>query len=196
MANKKNVKSGSKKKNSTLGIKIIICVIFSIASIIVLGLSYANYTYSIDSTKKSVFKSSHFDVTFIDGSSFIDLTNEGPEPDEEGIKNDEYVFTINNDSKYDSYNKIYFSDVESTVPDKYIKLSYKVDDGDFSEPMTMDEISGVIEENKLIPIGESATYTIVMWISSAMPNEENGVSLMDTSYKSKITVESTQNVQD
>jgi len=191
MANTKKKKA----KKSTLGIKIAICIIFVIACVVVLGISYANYTYSIDSANRSVFKSSHFDVTFTDGSSFIDLTNEGPEPDEEGIKNDEYVFTINNDSKYNSYNKIYFSDVESTVPDKYIKLSYKVDDGDFSDPMTMYESDGVIEKNKLVKAGESTTYTIVMWISSEMPNEEDGQSLMDTSYKSKITVESTQDVQ-
>lgn len=195
MPKKKSIKEDNKKKKSLLGIKIIICIVFIIASIVVLGFSYANYTYSMDAHSRSVFKSSHFAVTFTDGSKFIDLTNEGPEPDEEGIKNDEYVFTINNDSKYDSYNKIYFSDVTSTVPDKYLKLAYKVDDGEFSEPMTVEEIEGVIEKNKLIKSGESATYTIVMWISSKMPNEENGVSLMDTSYKSKITVESTQNTE-
>ena len=108
-----------KKNISTLPIKILVCFLFLVGSFIVIGTSYARYTTSVDSTKKIRLKATTFDILFDDGGEYINLTNEGPMSDQDWLQNDSYTFTIQNTSTLDAVNKITFSDVTSTIPNKY-----------------------------------------------------------------------------
>ena len=194
MAKKKLIQLNEKKKkdNSTRSL-ILICVGIIISFIAILATSFALLQTRIEGKKKNYIKATTFNIIFDDGSEYISLNNEGPTSDEEGILNTPYTFTINNDSELNTTNKIYFTNIESTIPDKYLKISIKIDDGDWSDPKTMNELNGIIEENKILAPKTSVTYSIVLWISSDMPNEdEQGNSLMNTSYKSKIKVETNQ----
>lgn len=170
---------------------IILCVF-----IIVIGISYSMLSVEITGAKTNFFRTNKFEVTFNDGSKYINLTNEGPKKDEEGMLNDPYMFTITNKGNTPAINKIYFSDISSTIPDKYLKIAIKVNDEDYSEPMTLEQMGNVIEEEIHLNPKESITYTIILWIADEMPNtDEEGNNLMNTFYKSKITVESTQETE-
>lgn len=194
---KKTIKKQTKisNKNSKQNRNLIITFVVIILSLFaILGTSYALFVTNVTGEKTNYLKPSIFDVEFDDGSKYINLTNEGPKTDEEGLMNDPYTFTITNNGGIEIVNKIYFSDIVSTIPNKYLKIAIKENDSEFSNPVTMEEFGTIIEEEKVLQPGESVQYTIVLWISSDMPNnDESGNSLMNTSYKSKITVESTQN---
>ena len=185
------IKNQKKKDNSTRSL-VITCIVIIISLIAILSISFAAFQKNIPGKKTTRLQAAIFNVTFDDGNEFIDLNNAGPESDEDGLLNTPYTFTINNDSNVSTTNKIYFSDVESTIPDEYLKFAVKVDASSWSEPKTMAEFDNIIEEAKIIEPDNDVTYSIVFWISNTMPNEDtNGNSLMGTSYKSKITVEST-----
>ncbi|MGN0973281.1 MAG: hypothetical protein ACI4OT_00915 [Bacilli bacterium] len=187
---KKKVNTKAKKQNRGL---IISCILIILVLSLIIGTSYALFSFKVSGKKTNYLKSLVFEVEFDDGSEYINLTNEGPKSDDEGMLNDPYTFTITNSGKANTINKIYFSDITSTIPDKYLKIAIKQNDGDFSTPMTMEEFGSIIEEGIELEPEHSVQYTIVLWISSDMPNtDEQGNSLMNTSYKSKITVESSQ----
>lgn len=198
MSKKRVIKVDNKKKKDTFTRSLIVTgVLIVVALVAIIATSFAYFQTRIEGKKVNYIKGTTFDVTFDDGSEYINLNNAGPESDEEGLLNTPYTFTINNDSNVATNNKIYFTDVESTIPEKYIKIAYKTDDGQWSTPKTLEDLGDVIEENKIVAKNTSFTYSIVLWISSDMPNKDNNDnSYMGTSYKSKITVETRQATSD
>ncbi len=197
---RKKIKKGKAIKNNSKNKKhlpFIIGGVLLIIFIITLSKAYAMLSVEITGNRRSLFKTTEFKVLFDDGSRSIDLKNEGPKSDEEGMLNDPYTFTISNSGEEKAVNKIYFSDISSTIPLKYMKIAIKIDDNEYSEPITMDKFGEIIEEGKVLSPNESVTYSIILWISSDMPNtDELGNNLMNTSYKSKITVESSQETKE
>lgn len=197
MKKKKINKKNNKKTNKQNRGLIISCILIILVLLVIIGTSYALFSFNVTGKKTNYLKSLVFEVEFDDGSKYINLTNEGPKSDAEGLLNDPYTFTINNSGNVDIVNKIYFSDITSTIPDKYLKIAIKQNNGEFSTPVTMEELGTIIEDGIVLKPGNSVQYTIVLWISSDMPNvDEQGNSLMNTSYKSKITVESIQKTND
>lgn len=195
--NKKEIKE--KNIFSATKIKIIVFLLFIIASVVLMGTSYARYTTSVEGNKKIRLKATTFDIIFDDGNEYISLTNEGPMSDEDGLQNESYTFSVQNSSILDATSKIYLSDMTSTIPNEYIKFAIKKGNGDYSSPMTLqylyDEMDGIIYEDDL-DSGDIATYTIVFWISDQMPNSINNESLMNKSFRTKITVETIQKVEE
>lgn len=193
---RRKMKKIEKKPTKNNKVPFIIAGIILCVFIIAIGISYSMLSVEITGEKMNFFRTNKFEVTFNDGSKYINLKNEGPKTDEEGLLNDPYTFTVTNKGNTPAINKIYFSDISSTIPDKYLKIAIKTNEEEFTEPMTIEEMGDVIEEEIHLNPKESITYTIVLWISNEMPNtDEEGNNLMNTSYKSKITVESTQETE-
>ena len=194
-------------------IKFMIYLFFFLACLLLFGVTYARYTTSIEGTKEIRLSATTFNIIFDDGNESISLTNEGPKSDAEGLQNDPYTFTLENDSKLDTENRIYFSNITSTIPAKYLKFAIKIQRetdenvAQFSAPMTLESLGEPDENGRyliyptgnntfLLPAHESFACTIVMWISSDMPNEENNVNLMNTSFRGKVVVETNQYIEE
>ena len=166
---------------------IITCILIIVGFIAVLGVSFAFFQSRIDGNKKTRLKAAIFNVTLDDGSEFIKMNNAGPQQDQEGLLNTPYTFTINNNNSVPTINDISFSDTTSTIPNTYIKCSIKIGNSSWSNPKTLAQLDGIIDENRIIGANSSLTYSIVMWLSSGTPND-----YMDASYQSKVTIETRQ----
>ena len=76
---------------------------------------------------------------------------------------------------------------------RYIKMSYQVNGGDYSEPVLLSDLNSslVFTKNIIVKPNESNTYGIKLWIDLSASNDIQG-----KEFKARVVVDSIQNVDD
>lgn len=162
---------------------------------LLIGFAYAWLTLTLNSEKTNVIRAGSLIVELDDSmTDGINLINTVPMTDQDGLKTDKYIFTVENKGTIDTYYTIYLDDVALAYPsermkDEFIKYKFVKNDveSDFSL-LTATHQNGerVLGTSKLSP-GMKDNYSLRMWIDSKTDN-----SVMSTVFCGKIRVVATQ----
>lgn len=125
-----------------------------------------------------------------DLSSGVLLKEAIPTSDNEGMKNDPYIFKItNNSSSKITYQIVFKNDKEKiekmgkeVLPNKYLRYSIKENNDNFIEPVNLTD-DGIIYET-VIDAKSSTVFEFKMWLDY---NSDNGA--MNKSFVGKIGIE-------
>ena len=175
-----------KNKKTKLAIIGIIALI-----LVTIGLTYAYWLVTKTQTNENVISSACLDIAISGEKNDIELTNQYPLSDEEGMKLTPYEFTVKN---YCNTSIDYQIALEATSKEMNVMsssaLKVALDDSveflDNKEQITP-MISGAYEARKLtvgtLDAQGTATYKLRIWIDENAPISES-----NKSFKSKITV--------
>lgn len=166
-----------------------ILIIISLLTILLISSSYAWLKVTLRSSKNNFIKGAALSLKMDDSmEGGINLTTAIPIPDEEGLSNIPYRFTINNDGEIDSTYTIYLDNLEldtnqTRVDDKYIKYSLtKNGISSGAKLLNNRELdTGIIDKNT------TDSYELRIWVDYNATNEA-----MNTTFKGQIRVEGTQ----
>jgi surface protein len=180
-----------KYKKELLGIVIVL--------ILLLGLSFAWLTLTLNGTKNVVVKSGTLSVVLDDSaSSGISLENAQPISDEDGLNTTAYTFTITNNGTLNSNYTIYLDDNtletgETRIDDSAIKYNLKEDTLNVNTGLlsTTGTNPNRVLKTGIIKPGVTKTYTLRVWIADSADN-----TAMNKVFRGKLRVEATVGVQD
>lgn len=195
-----------KKHNKLRMTALVFIVLILMGSIFFLvGKSFGFFQYMKKGDVINVVTISGIDIE-IDNTTdnALNLTNAYPVYDSEGLNTDPFVFTIVNSTKKnldytlklvndEDKQALCFMDSEETIPCtllpyQYIKYSYSLNDGAYSEPANLSEDGNIYSD--IISSGGRTKIAIKLWIDSAAPNSIQGNTffgkLVITGEKSKI----------
>lgn len=180
-----------KKKYSILLVTLSMLLVF----IIVLGTSYAYFTTSVNG-KEFVVYTGNLAVNYTKKTDAINIDNLYPMSNSEGLKQSSHEFTVNNNGNIEARYQIRLeldNSINNMIPIEYIKLSYSMDDGDYSEPILLSNLNSnlVFVKNMILKPGLNNSFGIKMWIDLNAPNDVQG-----KEFKAKVVVDSIQNVDD
>ena len=155
--------------------------------VIVFGLSYALFTVALNATKKVRIKTGKLELKLLDKNNnditsgestyIIDLSNQVPISDEEGLKQVGFEFKLENSGNVFASYTIYLDDVEleegeERIADNYIKYSLTKNDKEVEKDLlaTMGT-----NPNRTLDTGEIAKdeinmYTLKVWIDEDADN--------------------------
>ncbi len=175
-----------KKKQMVLVIMIMVLTVIAVT-----GVSLAVFSKTLAGTKKVSIKTGTLSINFTEGN-FINVNNQAPISDTNGLKTTPYTFTIKNNGNIKAYYTISLEeDSGNTLPNTLMKYQITGDNGYTSGVKTVGDLGSgtvrLIPEQELAP---SATiqYTLHMWLSSTATNSAQG-----KTYQSKIVVTSRSN---
>ena len=101
---------------------IISVIVIAVSIISLIGASYALLTMTIEGDKEISLTAGILKVDFTEGDN-INLDNQAPISDSEGLKTTPYTFTITNTGNIDAYYHISLEeDVNNTLDNRYIKM--------------------------------------------------------------------------
>ena len=174
------------------------------------GLSYALFTVTLNGTKKVKLKTGKLELQLLDEndnpiyitnqnnttSYEINLDNQVPISDEDGLSTQGFTFKLDNTGSIDARYAIYLDDValdigEERIADTYVKYSLTKNNTESSPALLSTTVienereldSGIIEED------ETNTYTLRIWI-----DEEATNAAMDKVFNATLRVEGIQYV--
>ncbi len=167
-------------------------------TILVLGVSYAWLSLTLNGTKNNVIKAGTLALTLDDGTSVgISQLAALPISDDKGLELTPYTFSLENTGDIDSVYTIYIDDQaaeegETAMPDTMVKLNIAKNNTSLKTSL----LSGIgahpnrVLDSGTIKPGEKFTYNLRLWIDSAAGEE-----VMGTTYRGMIRVEATQVIQ-
>jgi hypothetical protein len=165
-----------------------------IVLILLLSLSFAWLTLTLNGTKNVVIKAGTLAVTLTDTSEGITLTNAVPLSDTDGLATTPYTFTIANTGNITSDYTIYLDDGtletgETRMADGYVKYSLTKNSGTATTALltTTGTNPNRVLNTGSITAGSTDSYTLRLWIDSAADN-----AAMNTTFRGVIRVEATQ----
>jgi hypothetical protein len=165
-----------------------------IVLILLLSLSFAWLTLTLNGTKNVVIKAGTLAVTLTDTSEGITLTNAVPLSDTDGLATTPYTFTIANTGNITSDYTIYLDDGtletgETRMADGYVKYSLTKNSGTATTALltTTGTNPNRVLNTGSITAGSTDSYTLRLWIDSAADN-----AVMNTTFRGVIRVEATQ----
>ena len=196
MKKNKNDKVQKVYKNKPVSInksQIFLSVFAIVIGIVTLiGASYAVFRVSSSSERKNVLSTGSFQVNFQAGE-VINIKNMGPMSTSEGKNTTPFTFTLTNAGTMDAMYKVFLeensSDVNTVPSTDYLMISYKIDDGEYSVPISIKNLynSNTLVLNKKLEAGKSRTYSIKIWLAQNATNE-----YQKTTFSAKVGVESSQ----
>ena len=165
-----------------------------IVLVLLLSLSFAWLTLTLNGTKNVVIKAGTLAVTLTDTSDGITLSNAVPLSDTDGLATTPYTFTIANTGNITSDYTIYLDDGtletgETRMADGYVKYSLTKNSGTATTALltTIGTNPNRVLNTGSITAGSTDSYTLRLWIDSAADN-----AVMNTTFRGVIRVEATQ----
>lgn len=160
-------------------------LVFGLVTII--GSSYAVFTMLLTGNKGVSVMAGTFRIDF-EETDTISLLNTYPMSDEEGLRQAGYTFTITNTGTVEALYRVKMvDDGANTLDRQMIRFAYQKNSSGMRTPVLLSSFGSVMETNQTLAPGESATYTLKMWLKEEAGNEVQG-----TLFKSKIVVEAVQ----
>ena len=142
-----------------------------------IGSSYALWKVTKEQDVANIITTGCFEVSFIEESNSINLTNTFPITDEKGLTTTPYVFTLKNTCTIDADYTIYLNTLNLTngktkIADNLIKYFDATSAIDTSYKLA----SGTLRasSSKEAGDGESATFSLRLWIDSSATTAING----------------------
>jgi surface protein len=180
-----------KYKKELLGIVVVL--------ILLLGLSFAWLTLTLNGTKNVVVKAGTLSVVLDDSASTgISLENAQPISDEDGLNTTAYTFTITNNGTLNSNYTIYLDDNtletgETKIDDSAIKYNLKEGNATINTALlnTIGTNPNRVLKTGIIKPGITKTYTLRVWIADSADN-----TAMNKVFRGKLRVEAIVGVQD
>ena len=174
---------------------IFVSLMFLVVFIVVSGASYAFFTTSVKGKEFAIY-TGNLKVDYSKKTDTISIDNLYPMTDTEGLKQMSHEFTVTNKGNIDARYQIRLEldDTKSDMVDiRYIKMSYQVNGGDYSEPVLLSDLNSslVFTKNIIVKPNESNTYGIKLWIDLSASNDIQG-----KEFKARVVVDSIQNVDD
>lgn len=150
-------------------------ILLGIAGLIltVTGLTYASMYIKIESQKSNIIKSGCLKVAITDNGS-VNLANEMPKSDEEGLKQKAYEYTIENTCNLDAYYETTYNVLTKTTSglENKVKVALK---GDSYLPPVI--VSNLGETTPLDTLSESARKTYLVDSGYLQANEKRSFQL-------------------
>ena len=174
---------------------IFVSLMFLVVFIVVSGASYAFFTTSVKGKEFAIY-TGNLKVDYSKKTDTISIDNLYPMTDTEGLKQMSHEFTVTNKGNIDARYQIRLEldDTKSDMVDiRYIKMSYQVNGGEYSEPVLLSDLNSslVFTKNIIVKPNESNTYGIKLWIDLSASNDIQG-----KEFKARVVVDSIQNVDD
>ena len=174
---------------------IFVSLMFLVVFIVVSGASYAFFTTSVKGKEFAIY-TGNLKVDYSKKTDTISIDNIYPMTDTEGLKQMSHEFTVTNKGNIDARYQVRLEldDTKSDMVDiRYIKMSYQVNGGDYSEPVLLSDLNSslVFTKNIIVKPNESNTYGIKLWIDLSASNDIQG-----KEFKARVVVDSIQNVDD
>ena len=173
--------------------------------LLVFGLSYALFTVTLNGTKKVKIKTGKIELQLLDKNNNpiystsnnvetsyeINLDNQVPVSDEEGLESTAFEFKLKNTGNLKANYTIYLDDValetgESRIDDEYIRYSL-TKNGSEENPRGLS--SRELDKGTIEADNTTNTYTLKIWIAEDATNEA-----MDKVFNATLRVEGTQYV--
>ena len=194
--------------NKTKKKKILQCIGLVGLFLLIFGLSYALFTVTLNGTKKVKIKTGKLELQLLDANNNpiyitdqntttsyeINLNNQVPVSDEEGLQTHAFEFKLKNTGNIPAKYTIYLDDVELEVgeerlADEYIRYSLtKNGSSDIAEDLTTIGSNPNRVLNKgLIEVNTTYTYTLKIWIDENADNDA-----MDKVFNATLRVEGSQ----
>ena len=180
-------KNEQKSKKEYTKIKFLVLFLFIVLAVTIGG-SYALFSRTFKSEKTTMITAGTFDIEFKEGNK-ISIKNATPMSDAEGMTVDSYTFSIENKGTINAkYNISLEENIENgnALDKKYIKYSYRRQNGEWSEPALLSE-GLVLEVDKTLAASSKVNYELKMWLTEEAPNEVQG-----KEFNAKIVVSSVQ----
>ena len=174
---------------------IFVSIVFLFIFVLVAGGSYAFFTTSVKGKEFAIY-TGNLRVDYSKKTDTISIDNLYPMTDTEGLKQASHEFTVTNKGNIDARYQVRLEldDTKSDMVDiRYIKMSYQVNGGEYSEPILLSNLNSslVFTKNIVIKPSESNTYGIKLWIDLSASNDIQG-----KEFKARVVVDSIQNVDD
>lgn len=183
------------KKNKKI---ILMSILIATLLALVINYSYSFFIVTKTQTGQNIVNSSCFDVLYTDDSDAISLSSQIPISDTDGLKKAGYTFTIKNNCDTAAYYNVNLEDVTTgnkILDTKYIKVGFdnKTPQVLNTFPETQATIknarnSHIITSGSLAAkgtTGDTATYTIKLWVDYDTPATDETV---ETKFSSKVSV--------
>ena len=183
------------KKNKKI---ILMSILIATLLALVINYSYSFFIVTKTQTGQNIVNSSCFDVLYTDDSDAISLSSQIPISDNDGLKKAGYTFTIKNNCDTAAYYNVNLEDVTTgnkILDTKYIKVGFdnKTPQVLNTFPETQATIknarnSHIITSGSLAAkgtTGDTATYTIRLWVDYDTPATDKTI---ETKFSSKVSV--------
>ena len=166
---------------------------------LILGASFAFFTATVQSSDVLVYTGS-LQVDYTKTGNVINLTNEYPKTNAQGLSTTGYTFDITNTGTINVKYLIRLElDPTNTLPLEYVKLSYtktrdnnNATDTPASDPVLVSNLNATqtIITDQVLDASKVDSYNLRLWIDYSAPNEIQG-----KTFKAKIVVDAMQNVE-
>lgn len=191
--------------------------------ILMFGLAYAIFTVTLNGTKKVKVKSGTLDLRLVDNDdNYIDdlnpnadygyeinLDNAIPEPnyDVEANENNQFIFKLKNEGTIAAKYSISLEDLElesgeERLDDSFVgfSLSYSKKINGITRNYIIDGVISDLENRVLdlgvIPINETYTYTLTLWLEDDAITSENQQDAMNKVFSAHLKVDGVQYTYD
>ena len=168
---------------------------FILLFLVITGGSYAYFVTTIKG-KDMVIYTGTLAVDYQKKTDVISNLSTYPMSDTDGLKTTAHEFTVTNNGNIDARYQVRL-ELDSTVSDmidmRYVKLSYQIDDGGYSDPILLSNLGSnlVFTKNNILGPTKSNTIGIKLWIDLNASNDIQG-----KEFKARIVVDSIQNTDD
>jgi len=170
------------KKNKSF---IIACMMLIVGTVMLFGSSYSLITNEIVTEETFSFDVVNFDVEFQD-SKKINI-NGLPIEDEEGLKGEEYIFVVNNNSSFDVNYRLDIIENSPFTMSDVIRYTYSINDSEYSEIYNLKD-NYTVRQNRVLKHGEKDIYKIKFWLSI-----EADETYMNKKFSASISLNATAN---
>ena len=161
----------AKKKRVITRYILIAIPLIAVSLLIVLGYTNALFVNDETSLRTNNYNTGLLSITAVSKTKTISLDNTLPMQDEDGEKQEPYIFTIKNNGNVDYKFDIQLLSInENTFNPQYIKV--KVDNDDIMLLSNLTESK--IKEGLIIAAGDSMDISLRVWLSYDTPNTEIG----------------------
>ena len=194
-ANKENIDKSkiNKKPLKQKYMILLVGISFICLFLIVARMSYAFFTTTVKG-KEFIVYTGNLAVNYEKKTDVINLSNLYPMTNEEGLKQISHSFNVNNSGNIEARYQVRLEvDELNKLPLEYVKLSYSVDNKEYSTPVLLSNLNSslVFLKNMILSPSSSNTISIKLWIDLNAPNEIQG-----KEFKARVVVDSIQNVDD
>ncbi len=172
----------------------IIIPLLLIATIFIIGASYAWLSYTISSNKNIRIKGTMLDLVLDDKTSEgISINKMIPMTDLDGLEQKAYTFKVQNNGSVDVDYSIYLDDIdletgEKKIPDEFI--NYQLSKNNVAGSVNNLGANSRLLKTDLLSAGSTDTYSLKIWINS------NATTLISGSkFKTQIRVEAQQKIE-
>ncbi len=180
-----------------LSLKQIILILMVCSGLIgILTVSYAFFVTSTTS-KDYVIYTGNLKVDYAKKTSVINLEDTYPMSNQDGLQQTPHEFTVTNNGNIDARYQIRLEidkNIKNMVPLEYIRISYAKNNGEYSKPVLLSDLSSslvFVKNTSIEADGAKDSYGIKLWIDISAPNEIQG-----KEFKARIVVDSIQDVDD